>query len=161
MKTTNLISVDFTDEIFQQASNKIDELSDLLPFLLSLTDDQRQGGLKLGDKSLGFLEKTKDFSTQNPEFIPKYADMAEMLRDATVSSKGLTLARKLNVLRLKLEDTATIAGIEAFSAALMYYHAVKTAAKQGAPGAQAIYDDLKKRFPGYNTGNNDESKPTA
>ena len=161
MKTTNLISVDFTDEIFQQADKKIDELEALLSFLISLTPDQRKGGIKLGDKSLGFLEKTKDYSTQKPQFIPSYADMPEMYRDAATSAKALTLARKLSILLLKLEDTATIAGIEAFSAALVYYHSVKTAAKQGAPGAQAIYEDLMKRFPGYNNGSTDESKPTT
>ena len=37
---------------------------------------------------------------------------------------------------------------ELWMADLAYYQNVRQAAKRGIAGAQAIYDDLKKRFPG-------------
>jgi hypothetical protein len=47
-----------------------------------------------------------------------------------------------------VEDTIMVAGSEAYHAALAVYHNVQTAAKQDIPGAKAIYEDLKNRFPG-------------
>jgi hypothetical protein len=40
-----------------------------------------------------------------------------------------------------------IAGSEAYQAALMFYKSVKMAAAQDIPGAKAVYEELKTRFP--------------
>ena len=47
-----------------------------------------------------------------------------------------------------ISDTVMVAGSEAYVAALSVYKVVKDAAKNGVPGAQTIYDELKVRFPG-------------
>jgi hypothetical protein len=47
-----------------------------------------------------------------------------------------------------LEDTAFLAGSEAYSASLAFYGAIKNAAKNKVPGATQAYEDLKARFPG-------------
>jgi hypothetical protein len=39
-------------------------------------------------------------------------------------------------------------GSEAYHAALAFYHNVQAAAKDDIPGAKAIFEDLKTRFPG-------------
>jgi hypothetical protein len=41
-----------------------------------------------------------------------------------------------------------VAGSEAYQAALVFYKSVKVAAAQDIPGAKAVYDELKTRFPG-------------
>jgi hypothetical protein len=40
------------------------------------------------------------------------------------------------------------AGSEAYQAALIFYNSAKVAASQGIQGAKAVYEQLKKRFPG-------------
>jgi hypothetical protein len=40
------------------------------------------------------------------------------------------------------------AASEAYQAALVFYKSVKIAAAQDVPGAKAVYDELKTRFPG-------------
>jgi hypothetical protein len=47
-----------------------------------------------------------------------------------------------------VDDTEMIAGSEAYQAALVFYKSVKVAAAQDIPGAKAVYDELKTRFPG-------------
>jgi len=37
---------------------------------------------------------------------------------------------------------------KAYQAALIFYNSVKVAASQGISGAKAVYEELKKRFPG-------------
>jgi hypothetical protein len=47
-----------------------------------------------------------------------------------------------------VEDTIMAAGSEAYHAALAFYHNVQAAAKDDIPGAKAIVENLKTRFPG-------------
>jgi hypothetical protein len=44
-------------------------------------------------------------------------------------------------------DTEMIPGSEAYQAALVFYKSVKMAAAQDIPGAKAVYEELKTRFP--------------
>jgi hypothetical protein len=55
-----------------------------------------------------------------------------------------------SVLQLEegIGDTEMSAGSEAYQAALVFYKSVKMAAAQDIPGAKAIYEELKTRFPG-------------
>jgi hypothetical protein len=46
-----------------------------------------------------------------------------------------------------IDDTEMIAGSEAYQAALVFYKSVKMAAEQDIPGAKAVYEELKTRFP--------------
>ncbi|MDR2408410.1 MAG: hypothetical protein LBE13_09920 [Bacteroidales bacterium] len=46
-----------------------------------------------------------------------------------------------------VDDTEMTAGSEAYQAALVFYHSVKTAAAPAIPGAKAVYEELKTRFP--------------
>ncbi|MDR1115550.1 MAG: hypothetical protein LBL33_05285, partial [Tannerella sp.] len=46
------------------------------------------------------------------------------------------------------DDTAMTSGSEAYQAALIFYNSVKMAARQDVPGAKAVYEELRKRFPG-------------
>jgi hypothetical protein len=47
-----------------------------------------------------------------------------------------------------ISDTEMTAGSEAYQAALVFYKSVKMAAAQDIPGAKAVYEELKTRFPG-------------
>jgi len=40
------------------------------------------------------------------------------------------------------------AGSEAYQAALIFYNSAKIASSQNISGAKAVYEELKKRFPG-------------
>jgi hypothetical protein len=144
----NRISMEFSDELLNQILQRIDEAYNLLPVHVSLNEDERTGGFKLGDKGVGFLEKGKDYMGQAPQFSPQYLDQTETFRDANFSVKTNTIARKLMTFQKEVEDMCTIAGMEALSGILTYYNSVKNAAKDGIPAAKPIYEDLKKRFPG-------------
>jgi hypothetical protein len=104
--------------------------------------------LKMGDKSLAFVEKAHDYAADNPTLSPSYLDMAAFdvdFADAHGLWSLLTLVKQLHEV---LEDTVMAAGSEAFHAALAFYHNVQAVAKDDVPGAKAIFEDLKTRFPG-------------
>ncbi|MDR2742691.1 MAG: hypothetical protein LBB98_11150 [Treponema sp.] len=120
----------------------------LAPHTIALTPHERQTILKMGDKSLAFVEKAHDYAVDNPTLTPSYLDMASFdvdFADAHGLWSLLTLIRQLEE---AVEDTVMAAGSEAFHAALAFYHNVQIAAKDDIPGAKSICEDLKTRFPG-------------
>jgi hypothetical protein len=122
-------------------------LTTLQPFVTALTPQERQSLLKMGDKSLTFVEKAHDYAHDNPNLVPGFLDMTAFdvdFADAHGLWSVLTLVKQLQE---TLEDTVMVAGSEAYHGALAFYHNTQAAAKQDVPGAKAIYEDLKTRFP--------------
>ena len=148
MAEKNLVSATVTDEQKAAVKAAFQSINDSLSFLISLTEEQSKDGLKLGDKTVGFLEKFKTYVVTNPEFLPSYIDLTEFNKDYNIVKDLSEFVKIGTQLLQKMEDTYTEVGIEALAVALVYYNSVKAAAKSGVAGAQAIYDDMKKRFPG-------------
>lgn len=136
-------------ETLAEAQKKIGEVATLLkPYIVNLTPDERHARLKLGDKSLAFGEKALDYATANPQLCPSYLDMGDFGTDMQDTTGLRVLELSLRQLLQGVDDTAMVAGGEAYSQALIFYSAVKEAARQDIPGAKAIYEDLRTRFPG-------------
>lgn len=117
-----------------------------LPQLLSLSPEERTGGMQLGTKSLGHIEKIVDYMDQNPHLVPSYVDVAAFKRDVSLVRDLREILRVMEPLMQSLSDTATVAGFEAMSAGMAFYNAVKVAAKTNAPNAGVVYADLRERF---------------
>jgi hypothetical protein len=130
-----------------QALGKIDEAAEFLrPYLYQLTPDDRQTILKMGDKSLALVEKTSELAAVNPQFCPSYFNLDELNIDLADAVNLRTLTNRLQQLSREVDDTAMLAGSEAFTQTLSFYNTVKQAARDNQPGAQALFDELKKRF---------------
>lgn len=116
------------------------------PWLVSLTPVQRRGGRKLGDKNLLFMEKVQDYLDVNPEFLPSYFKVDDLVISFALWKDLSRLIRSHNLLSASLSDTALQVGVEAMDVALAYYNGVKEAARHGAPAAQTILNELKPMF---------------
>ncbi|MDE3066004.1 MAG: hypothetical protein KGJ60_00490 [Verrucomicrobiota bacterium] len=123
-------------------------LSGKLNFLVGLTNEQRRKMLKLGDKSIGFDEKCASYMAARPELIPGFVDTTTL---AAARADLADIQRALGELAQRADDTDMVLAHEVFLPELSFYHSVQQAAKHGVPGAQAIYDDLRTRFPGRPT----------
>jgi hypothetical protein len=135
-------------EVLAQAQSNIDATIELLaPYILPLTPDERHDLPKMGDKTLSFVEKSKDYMHQYPQLCPSYLNIPDFDTDV-VDATGL---RRVYIVAQQLadniDDTVMVAGSEAYQGALVFYNAVKVAAAQDVPGAKEVYSDLKTRFP--------------
>jgi hypothetical protein len=144
---SNIHKQSIPQEKLTEALQKIDEAFDILrPLLYPLTVEDRQTNIKMGDKSLAFVEKTSELAASNPEFCPSYFNLEELKIDF-VDAVGLrTLSNRLQQFSSEVDDTMMLAGHEALTQALTFYNAVKQAARDNVPGAQPLFDELKKRF---------------
>ncbi|MEO6831657.1 MAG: hypothetical protein ABI378_05040 [Chitinophagaceae bacterium] len=118
----------------------------IAPHAVSLTDKQRKDLFKMGDKSTDIAAKMKGYLGSNPEFTPNYVNKADFDMDYAIPEAlrtAMALSQQLNDL---IDDTIMAAGSDIMDVGMSYYHSVRSAAHDGAPGAKAIYEDLKVRF---------------
>jgi hypothetical protein len=135
--------------VLTEAQTKVQELVALLaPYLLALTPAERRELPKMGEKTIGFVEKAFDFARQNPYLLPPYLGIDAFGADFSDAHGLWTLLNAVRQLEEAIDDTEMIAGSEAYQAALVFYKSVKMAAAQDIPGAKAVYEELKTRFPG-------------
>jgi hypothetical protein len=147
MSTSNQISVSISDAVIAQASTHLQEAKNLLaPYLQGLTDKERIGIVKMGDKTVATVSKIKSYLQTNGEFTPSYFNTEEFLKDEQLVQQLYPLSTLAEQLSSDLGDTLMLAGSEALQAALIYYGAVNNAAKQGVAAAKPIYEDLSQRF---------------
>jgi hypothetical protein len=115
-----------------------------LPFLISLTPEQRKGMLKLGPKSVDFVNNALTVSNQNAQLLPPVFDQAEWQKDVELLTGLNAIATALSPLAEKIDDTLMVAGSEAYAAALSAYNYLKAANASG--GLDGLLDDLGQRF---------------
>jgi hypothetical protein len=144
-------------DVAAQVQTKYNEIKTLLaPYVVTLTPAERHNMLKMGEKSLAFVEKAYDFAVENTDFVPPFLDMHAFDVDLA-DARGLWTIRNDAMQAYEMiDDTTMVAGSEAYYAALVFYHSVKVAAAQDIPGAKAIYEELKRRFPGGKRKSGDE-----
>lgn len=114
----------------------------------NLGEEDKKRLPKIGDKTLAFDEKCKAYMADRPDLVPAFTDMAEVQTDRDLIAALLPFLRQLEPIVSDLENTILLAYSDLYVADLAFYQNVKQAARRGVNGADAIYGDLKERFPG-------------
>jgi len=136
------------EEKLQEAETKLYEVDNLLkPYLITLTSEERRTILKMGEKTLSFVVNSNEYSQQHPELRPSFTSQEDYNIDVADATGLLPVESLLTKLASQINDTAMLAGSEAYNHSLIFYNNTKMAAKNNVPGAKEIYDDLKTRFP--------------
>ena len=143
----NVVSIDlapgFVDKLVESMKATTGTVS---PYLIALTDEEKSSMSKMHDGSLAFVKKACDYSVSNPEYVPPYLNVPEMIKDLKAYNDLKPLLDVVANLHSDLLDTITMAGSEAFAAARAYYNSVSYAAKHGSLSAKPISEDLAQRF---------------
>lgn len=143
----NQFNQDIAAAKLQRVQEALDVLkTELGPLLISLTPDERKSMLRMGDKTVAFVQKTADYAAANPGFVPQFVDLKELKQDAAGLAALAPILRQLEQLRLDTDSTLMVAGSEAYANALTIYNYIKFQAQNHQQGAQAAFDDLKTRF---------------
>ncbi len=147
MSIENRLSIEISPEQLQSALSAANAvLTEIETLTIALNPSDRQRMIKSGNRSLPFINDSLNYCETNPEFAPKYLAVPEMKKDVQAGADLKQIRNVIEQILQRLDDTIMLAGSEAYIAALSYYHAVKRAAKDKAPGAEPIFEDLKQRF---------------
>jgi hypothetical protein len=145
---TNKVSAEITEAMMAEFKQDIEKIKAKYPWLISLTPEERNASIRIGDKSNTLVSKVLEYNEAHPEYMPGYVDKVELKKDFKLWGDLTSMGRTSALLTESINDTAIQAGNEAMEAALAYYSSVRDAAKRGAHEAQTIYDDLRSRFQG-------------
>ena len=120
--------------------------SSFKPALSTLTKTEKQRLLKMGKNQVHFVHEVLSYAKNNPEFVPHYMNPADVQVHMDRFERISLIHQSLTQLIKQLEDTSMWLGDKSYSQALSFYQSVRVGAKKHAPGAKAIYNDLKLYF---------------
>ena len=148
MPQENLFELNIPAADLQAIQDAIQTLNTrLAPHLISLSANSRRELPKMGDKSLAFVRKAREYANNHPDLVPGFLSLALFEADLRGVDTLSNLQRMLKPLIDNLDDSLTLSGSEAYQAALVFYRSVRAAAQSGMPNAKTVYDDLSARFP--------------
>lgn len=139
------ITGSLSPEDIQEIKTALQTVQQKLPFLVTLSSEERRKLVKMGDKSLAFVNNSVTAAQSNREILPASFDIEELVRDyqlATALTEVLTSMRQLTE---QVDDTLLAVGSEAMSSSLTVYDYVKTAARK-TPGLKTLAEQLGERF---------------
>ncbi|MDR0539449.1 MAG: hypothetical protein LBG74_02945 [Spirochaetaceae bacterium] len=132
----------------------ITEISDLLqqvltklePYRSPLTTEERKEMAIVGDKTIAFLEKGKEFVDLYPGLVPPWLNKADFTNDYD-DIRNLPPVKNLAEQVVEaLYNIFYLSGNEAYHWMLDLYHSCKQAASRDVPNAKIVADELGKRF---------------
>ena len=139
------ISATLSDDNLANIKAAIVTIHENMPFLISLTTDERRKRVKMGDKSLAFVSNSRTVTQNNPEVVPRNFNIQEFEKDYQLMVSLTEVLSLLEQLTEKVDDTLIAVGSESMASSLLVYDFVKTAAKH-SPGLKSVADQLGERF---------------
>ena len=134
-----------TDNDFQEIKNQIQAIEGKLPFLITLTVDERRKLYKMGDKSIAFVTNCLSAAQANPDILPASFALEGFEKDVQLAGQLTELQTLLQQLLEKVDDTRLAVGSEAMTGGRTFYDYVK-AAVNFKPGLKSLVAQLGERF---------------
>jgi hypothetical protein len=116
-----------------------------LPFLVTLSAEERRKMVKMGDKSLAFVNNSATAAQSNRNILPATFNVEELLKDYYLAIALTEVLTSMRQLTEQVDDTLLAVGSEAMSSSLTVYNYVKTASKT-TPGLKTLAEQLGERF---------------
>ncbi|WP_282039182.1 hypothetical protein [Saccharicrinis aurantiacus] len=142
----------FELQITEEESGQIDAAFEtlkgiLMPKLRVLEKSEKKELLRMGDKSVAFVDKSLEIAKQDATLLGSFIDVSALETDVVAINTLRSYEYQFNELLSAIDDSYALAGHEAYNASLMVYSLMKNAEKMGHPGAKEKVSELKKRFP--------------
>jgi hypothetical protein len=128
------------EALFKQVLTKLE------PYRSPLTTEERRELAIIGDKTLGFLEKGKEYTDLYPDLVPAWLNKADLAVDFDDVHNITPIKNLADQTQEAIYNIYYLAGNEAYHWILDYYHATKQAAARDVPNAKIVAGDLGKRF---------------
>lgn len=147
MSKSNKISVSFSETDKESVLEKIAEVKASLPFLVSLTIEERKKLRKMGPKSVDYVRQSLEGAKAFPDELKKSFDAVEMEKDFTLINNLLGVQIACQSILESINDTMMAGGIDAMEASDEVYASLKSSAKSNV-NAKAMVDKISERFKG-------------
>ncbi|MCC5628180.1 hypothetical protein [Nostoc sphaeroides] len=139
------IAAALSPQDIQEIKAALQTVQQKMPFLITLSTEERRKLVKMGDKSLAFVNNSVTAAQSNREILPATFDVEELVRDYQLATALTELLISVQQLAEQVDDTLMAVGSEAMTSSLTVYDYVKTASKK-TPGLKTVAEQLGERF---------------
>jgi hypothetical protein len=122
----------------------LETIQSKLPFLIRLTKEERIEIIKMGNKSVDFVQEAASVAKSYPQILPFNFDKVEFQKDAELIKVLSDLRFRVDSLSDMLRDTLMEVGSEAMILALQIY--AQAQLQKNTPGLESVADRLHDRF---------------
>jgi hypothetical protein len=119
-----------------------------MPFLINLNVEERKGLMKLGPKSVDFVNDALLAAKNYPTILPSSFNVPEFQKDNDLFKVLSEIKLLADSVCERINDTLTAVGSEAMGEALDVYAYVQRASDANNPGLKSVADKLRERFKG-------------
>ena len=118
-----------------------------LPFLVSLTKDERKKLSKIGPKRVQYVNLCLKGARNFPELMTSDINVEELVKDVDLLNELLDIWISMSSLMELIVDTMTAAGVDTSGVSSKIYSLLKLGAASNA-SVKTLNDEIKKFFPG-------------
>ncbi len=145
MAIPNRVDAELSQEEIAAIEAALNTVETKLPFLIDLTEGERNSLNYLGDRNRQFVVNTLALVQHKNGFLPRQFDVPGFEKDTTLYITLNGIRQELAGLLQRITDTMNVAGSEAYAAALVAYNAAKSG-NVGTEGIDPYLDDMARRF---------------
>ncbi len=128
MDYANKISTTISKKDIKEIQDAINFIDDKLPDLDTLTREERAALPKMEKNTINFVMESLDEAEKYPELIPYNINIDEIRKDVELINSIFKILDPLQKLTKKLEDSALLAGSEAYLPSIGIHNAMKAEA---------------------------------
>ncbi|MEH2059920.1 MAG: hypothetical protein V7K97_27950 [Nostoc sp.] len=139
------IAATLSPQDIQEIKAALQTVQKKMPFLITLSTEERRKLVKMGGKSLAFVNNSVTAAQSNREILPATFEVEELVRDYQLAAALSELLTSMQQLTEQVDDTLMAVGSEAMTSSLTVYDYVKTASKK-TPGLKTVAEQLGERF---------------
>jgi len=130
---------------FAGLKQNLNALRAQMPFLTSLTGDQRKAALKIGDSRVAFIENAVNAAQNNPDVLPSVFNAQAFADQVTFMTQLDDFYRLVDQFNTDVTDTRLKLNSDVMSQALEVKQHIALAAKRN-PSLKAVSDLLAESF---------------
>jgi len=147
MARTSKITGTFTDATKTAVITKLNEIKALMPFLISLTVEERKKLKGIGNKNLAYVQKCLEAAIAFPDELKKNFNTPEFQKDVDMFTSLIGAHIACAAVLELIDDSMKAAGIDSMGSSSEVYASLKTSAKSNA-NVKAIVAEIGERFKG-------------
>lgn len=125
MKYPHLISATVSKNDLKEVLGAIDFINEKLPDLETISKEELSTLPKVGKETVNFVLENLKEAKNHAELVPANIDLGEVIKDAELIKAIHKILAPLKKLERKLEDSALLAGSDAYLPSIAIYNAMK------------------------------------
>jgi hypothetical protein len=147
MLQSNKVSAELTEATKQQVLAALATIQNLLPFLITLTIEDRKRLRKMGAKSVEYVQMCYYGAKTHSEYMRANFSLPEYKRDMDLTHMMQEIQVAVNMLNEKVNDTTMAVKSDTMVASDESYGMLKQAAKKDGV-VKALVDQISARYEG-------------